>query len=184
MLDLEGATVTADAMHCQKETVQAIVDKDADYLLIVKGNQPTLQDALHLAIIQALDQERKGTRRSKKSERNRGREETREVIAMPCPVDAAFSDWASINTIGVIHRRREVGGQVEESPKRSLLSLPCKVRDIADRLRNHWSTENQQHHILDVTFKEDSSRIRVGTAQKFLRYFEGSLSRFCSGTLR
>ncbi len=171
MLDLEGATVTADAMHCQKETVQAIVDKDADYLLIVKGNQPTLQDALHLAIIQALDQERKGTRRSKKSERNRGREETREVIAMPCPVDAAFSDWASINTIGVIHRRREVGGQVEESTETFITSLPCKVRDIADRLRNHWSTENQQHHILDVTFKEDSSRIRVGTGPEISSVF-------------
>ncbi len=71
----------------------------------------------------------------------------------------------------MIHRRREVGGQVEESTETFITSLPCKVRDIADRLRSHWSTENQQHHILDVTFKEDSSRIRVGTGPEISSVF-------------
>ena len=172
MLDLEGAVVTADAMHCQKETVQAIVTKEADYLLIVKGNQPTLQDALHGAIIEAMNADDGRTRRTRKAEKNRNRLETREVVAMQCPEDhAVFKDWDSLATIGVIHRRREVDGRIEEATETFITSLPCKVRDIAERLRNHWSTENQQHHILDVTFKEDSSRIRKGTGPEISSVF-------------
>lgn len=172
MLDLEGAVVTADAMHCQKETVQAIVNKEADYLLIVKGNQPTLQDALHQAIIEAMNADDGRTRRTRKMEKNRNRLETREVVAMQCPEDhPVFKDWDSLATIGVIHRRREVEGRIEEATETFITSLPCKVRDIAERLRNHWSTENQQHHILDVTFKEDSSRIRTGTGPEISSVF-------------
>ena len=55
VLDLAGAVVSADAMHCQKETAKAVIDKESDYLLIVKGNQPTLQQELHEAIIDAFD---------------------------------------------------------------------------------------------------------------------------------
>jgi predicted transposase YbfD/YdcC len=172
MLDLEGAVITADAMHCQKETVQAIVAKEADYLLIVKGNQPTLEDALHQAIIEAMNADDGRTRRTRKAEKNRNRLETREVIAMKCPEDhPVFKDWESLETIGVIHRRREIDGRVEEATETFITSLPCKVRDIAERLRDHWSTENQQHHILDVTFNEDSSRIRKGTGPEISSVF-------------
>lgn len=172
MLDLEGAVVTADAMHCQKETVRAIVTKEADYLLIVKGNQPTLQDALHGAIIEAMNADDGRTRRTRKTEKNRNRLETREVVAMQCPEDhPVFKDWDCLATIGVIHRRREVDGRIEEATETFITSLPCKVRDIAERLRNHWSTENQQHHILDVTFREDSSRIRKGTGPEISSVF-------------
>ena len=89
MLDLAGAVVTADAMHCQKKTAKAIVDKDADYILIVKGYQPTLQDALRAEIIQAMDEDDKSVRRSYKEEVNRDREETREVIVQPVPQELA-----------------------------------------------------------------------------------------------
>ncbi len=60
VLDLKGSVVTADAMHCQKETAKAIVAKEADYVLFVKGNQPSLQDALNDAIIKAMDREDNG----------------------------------------------------------------------------------------------------------------------------
>jgi predicted transposase YbfD/YdcC len=172
VLDLEGAVATADAMHCQKETARSLIDKKADYLLMVKGNQPTLQTELHDAIIQAFDKKNAAMRRHRKSEMNRGREEFREVIALPCPKDSpVFSDWIGIKTIGTIFRSRLVNGKLEESSETFITSLPCKVRDITKRIRDHWSTENQQHHILDVTFTEDSSRIRNGTGPEISSVF-------------
>lgn len=172
MLDLEGAVVTADAMHCQKETAKAIIDKEADYILMVKGNQPTLEDALHEAIIQAMDSDDNRSRRSNKTEKNRNRIETREVIVLPCPSDdPIFAQWAGIGTIGVIYRRREFDGKVEEATETFISSLPCKVRDITRRIREHWGIENQQHYVLDVTFNEDASRIRNGTGPEISSVF-------------
>lgn len=172
MLDLEGAVATADAMHCQRETAKSLIDKKADYLLMVKGNQPTLQTELHDAITQETDKSNAAIRRHHKLEMNRGREEYREVIVLPCPQDSpVFSDWKGIKTIGTIFRSRLVNGKLEESSETFITSLPCKVRDISKRIRDHWSTENQQHHILDVTFTEDSSRIRKGTGPEISSVF-------------
>lgn len=172
ILDLKGSVVTADAMHCQKETAKAIVAKEADYVLFVKGNQPSLQDALHNAIIKAMDSDDNASRRTRKTEKNRNRIETREVIVLPCPKDdPTFAAWENLQTIGVIYRRREINGQVEEATETFISSLPCKVRDITTRIRQHWGIENQQHYILDVTFNEDSSRIRNGTGPEISSVF-------------
>lgn len=172
VLELEGAVVTADAMHCQKETAQAVIDKHADYLLMVKGNQPTLQEELQEAILQALDEEHAELRRQQKTETSHGRKEYREVVVLPRPQNSAvFSQWAGLETIGMIYRSREIAGKLAESCETFITSLPCKVRDIAQRIRAHWSTENQQHHILDVTFSEDSSRIRQGTGPEISSVF-------------
>lgn len=157
MLDLAGAVVTADAMHCQRETAEKIVAKEADYVLMVKGNQETLQAELHTAIVQAFEEEHPGLRQSKTSEKNRDRQETREVAVLPVPKDSpVFANWAGIATIGAIYRTREMNGKFEESQEFFITSLPCKVRAIGKHLRAHWSIENSQHYVLDVTFTEDS----------------------------
>ena len=172
MLDLEGAVVTADAMHCQQETARALIDKQADYLLMVKGNQPTLQAELHDAIIAAFDEENPALRQHHKKEQNRDREEYREVAVVPVPADSpVFSEWTGIQTLGTIYRSRVVNGKLEESAETFITSLPCKVRDITQRIRSHWSIENQQHHVLDVTFSEDASRIRKGTGPEVASVF-------------
>ena len=85
LLDLSGAVVTADAMHCQRETAEKIIAKDADYVLMVKGNQETLQAAVQEAMMQAFEAEDPQLRRCRKSEKNRDRRETREVAALPVP---------------------------------------------------------------------------------------------------
>ncbi len=172
MLDLKGAVITADAMHCQTETAKAIIDKEADYILIVKGNQPTLQDALHAAIVNAMDNDDPKVRRSHKKEINRGRNETREVIVQPVPKNSeVFINWPGIKSIGVIHRTREVNGKFEEATETFISSREPKVRDIARRIREHWGIENQQHYILDVTFSEDASRIRNGNSPEISSVF-------------
>jgi predicted transposase YbfD/YdcC len=96
LLDLAGAVVTADAMHCQRETAAKIFAKEADYVLMVKGNQETLQAELQQSIIQAFDEENPDMRQCKTSEQNRNRRETREVAVLPVPKDSpVFARWAS-----------------------------------------------------------------------------------------
>lgn len=172
MLDLQGATVTADAMHCQKGTAEKIIDKEADYILIVKGNQPTLQQELEIAIVEAFESESKHIRQQDTKEKNRNREEFRSMMVMPVPKDSpVFQQWKGITTIGQIIRTREFDGKVEEEVTLFISSLDPKVREHNRRVRQHWSIENQQHYVLDVTFSEDSSRIRKGTGPEISSVF-------------
>lgn len=172
LLDLSGAVVTADAMHCQRETAEKIVAKDAEYVLMVKGNQETLQAAVQEAMVQAYEEENPKLRRCQATEKNRDRQETREVAVVPVPKDSdVFRRWPSVKTIGGIYRCREIQGKREESHEFFISSLPCRARAIAKHLRSHWSIENSQHHVLDVTFTEDSSRIRKGNGPEITSVF-------------
>jgi predicted transposase YbfD/YdcC len=172
MLDLKGAVVTADALHCQRETTAKIIAKNADFVLMVKGNQATLQAAVQDALARAFEAEDPKLRRCQATEKNRDRQETREVAALPVPKDSElFRRWPGVKTIGGIYRCREIQGKLEESQEFFISSLPCRVRTIAQQLRSHWSIENSQHHVLDVTFTEDSSRIRKGNGPEVTSVF-------------
>ena len=136
MLDLAGAVITADAMHCQRETADKIIAKEADFVLMVKGNQESLQVELQQAIIQAFDKENPDMRHCKTTEKNRNRRETREVTVLPVPKDSTvFARWPGVKTIGSIYRTREINGKFEESQESFIASLPCKVRAISQHLR-------------------------------------------------
>ena len=172
LLDLKGAIITADAMHCQVETAAKIIEKEANYVLIAKGNQGSLQDAIRETLAEAFDEKNPRLRQCSATETNREREETRDVVVLPVPKNSeAFSRWPGIKTIGAIHRTREIGDEIEEFQTCFITSLPCVVRKTRDILRSHWSIENSQHHILDVTFTEDSSRIRKGTGPEISSVF-------------
>lgn len=172
LLDLKGSVVTADAMHCQKETARAVIKKEADYVLTAKANQPTLYEAIHEALLVAMDADDPAVRSTRMVEKSHGRKETREVIVMPVPKDSdVFCEWEGIQTIGVVHRTRLINGQLQEESEYFITSLPPKPKAIAKHLRLHWSIENQQHHILDVTFREDASRIRKGNGPEISSVF-------------
>lgn len=172
LLDLQGAVVTVDAMHCQRETASKIVAKKADYLLMVKGNQDTLETAVQQAMIEAFENDHPQLRRGKTAEKNRNRDETREVAVRPVPKNSpVFARWPGLKTIGGIYRTREINGVLEESQEFFITSLPCQVRAIGRHLRAHWSIENSQHHVLDVTFTEDASRIRKGNGPEISSVF-------------
>ena len=171
-LDLAGAVVTADAMHCQRETAEKIIAKDADYVLMVKGNQETLEAAVQEAMIQAFETDDPKLRQCQAKERNRSRGETRQVAVFPVPKNSAvFARWAGAKTIGSICRTRELDRRVEAAQEFFISSLPCTVRKFTQHLRSHWSIENSQHHLLDVTFTEDASRIRKGTGPEISSVF-------------
>ncbi len=139
---------------------------------MVKGNQATLQKELQETILQALGKQNPDLRRCNKMEQNRNRRENREVTVMPVPKNSAvFARWPGVKTIGSSYRTRELHGKRESSMEMFILSLPCKVRMIGAHLRAHWSIENSQHHIRDVTFTEDASRIRKGNGPEISSVF-------------
>ena len=167
LLDLKGATVTIDAMGCQKEIAEKIVDRQGDYLLALKDNHPKLHQAVAAEFTAALeaDVSPPEMRRHATVETSRGRRERREYFALPAPASLpGFADWAKLATIVMAVRTTLVGGREVGEISYFLSSLPAKVKILAKRIRQHWSIESQLHWVLDVTFTEDASRIRKRNA--------------------
>ena len=173
ILNLKGAVITADAMHCQKKTAKKIIDAEADYVLQVKKNQPTLMKTISQIFDEheTTDFAAKSVRCCTTTERNRTREETR--TCMVCPAPAALrKKWAGLKTIGRMDRKRVLSdGTIQTETSYFISSLPPQVRPHAHHLREHWSIENTLHHTLDVTFAEDNSRIRKGNGPEIISIF-------------
>lgn len=174
LLELAGAVVTMDAMHCQKETLVAIRAKGADFLVSVKDNQPKLYALLHETFIAygEGDYQARELKRHSQTERNRGREETRIVYAAPPP--AALRDhaeWLDVRSVVLVYRSTLRNGKLSEETSFFISSLPPKVQKIAQYVRGHWGIENSLHWTLDVIFAEDRSRIRTGNAPEIASIF-------------
>lgn len=171
LLELTGAVVTLDAMHCQKETTAAIRAKKADYVITVKANQPKLHDAVQQFFLDAANHDYKGVRIHKTKERNRGRVERREVYVAPAPAELIESgQWIGLRSIGMIYRYRN-DGEESHAVTFFITSLPPRVKRIARHVRGHWGVENSLHWVLDVTFGEDDSRIRKDNSPEIAGIF-------------
>jgi predicted transposase YbfD/YdcC len=163
LLDIEGDTITIDALGCQKEIAKAIVDKKANFVLQVKDNQPTLCEAISAAFIGFADGDytEPSLRRLRTFDRNHGREETREYFIADVPVDMPGADaWAGLKSIGMVLRTRKEGDTIAEEVAYYISSLDAKVKAFARAVRGHWAIETTLHWSLDVTFSEDHSRVR------------------------
>jgi predicted transposase YbfD/YdcC len=170
MLAIEGAVVTLDAMHCQKETAKKVRSRGADYVLQVKANQPTLHGELRSLFVRYGDNDYRRVRRHTTVERRHGREERREYYAAPIPPELA-REWPDARSVGMVYRCRESSGKRSEEVSFFLSSLPPKVRTLAEHVRAHWGVENALHWSLDVTFSEDQSRLRKGNGQEIAAGF-------------
>jgi predicted transposase YbfD/YdcC len=174
LLELSGAVVTLDAMHCQKDTAQAIRARGADYVLTVKRNQPGLWNELSDLFIAygEHDYQAPELRRHTKTERNRGRSERRDCFVAPAPQTLrSRGEWADVQSVGMLYRYCEEQGRTREETTFFISSLPPKVQRLAKLVRGHWSIENSLHWVLDVTFSEDQSRIRQGNAPEIAGVF-------------
>ncbi len=174
LLELTGAVITLDAMHCQRETASLILQREADYVLVVKGNQPTLHAALAELFVSydERDYQVPGLRRHITVEKSHGRFERRVyyVIAPPSGLPALVG-WTGVKSIGMVYRCREYNGKSEHETVYFISSLTPQVRRIAYHLRGHWKIENSLHWVLDVTFHEDQSRIRKDSAPEIASAF-------------
>jgi predicted transposase YbfD/YdcC len=163
LVDIQGAIVTIDAMGTQKAIAAQIIEGKADYVLALKGNQETL----HQAVIDHIDEHREDdfarvkARRHQTKETGHGREETRSYIQMPVPEDLPGRElWKGLKSIGVVVSECVRDGKETVEVRYYISSLGVGVKRFAHAVRSHWSIENSCHWSLDVTYREDESRIR------------------------
>lgn len=167
ILELSGCLVTIDAMGCQTEIAEKIVAAGADYVLAVKGNQPTLHDGIAKFFLDHLEDDfaRVKVRRFQTEERGHGREETRTYYVCAVPDDLPDRRrWKKLAAIGLAINNTLRAGKPTSEVRYYILSRKPSARKFAEAVRGHWSIENRLHWQLDVTFGEDQSRIRKGHA--------------------
>jgi len=163
LVDIKGAIITIDAMGTQKAIAAQIIEGEADYVLALKGNQETL----HQAVIDHIDEQweddfaRVNARRHQTRETGHGRQETRTYIQMPVPEDLPGRElWKGLKSIGMVVSECVRDGKETVEVRYYISSLGVGVKRFAHAVRSHWSIENTCHWSLDVTYREDESRIR------------------------
>lgn len=165
LLDLKDCVVTIDAAGCQKEIATQIVAKEADYVLALKDNQPTLyaQAADHFVQqLEAANPDGK-MRRHREVEKGHGRTETRTTYVAPASQEMVASGlWLGLASVVMVIRQcvDHATGKTSEEVRYFISSLPAKVKRLARAVRQHWSIENGLHWVLDVAFNEDRMRQR------------------------
>jgi predicted transposase YbfD/YdcC len=167
MLEISGALVTIDAMGCQVEIAQDIVDGGADYCLAAKGNQPTLYEGMtaHFDDHMEDDFARTRVRRHETHEKGHGREEHRYYYICPVPEDLPDrARWPGLKAIGIAVSNTQRDGKDCNETRYYILSKYVSGSRFAEAVRSHWSIENRLHWQLDVTFHEDLCRLRKGHA--------------------
>jgi predicted transposase YbfD/YdcC len=160
-IDVRGGIVTIDAMGAQKAIAAEIIRGKADYVLALKGNHEALHRAVIEFIDEQLDGDLEGAEEWTTTDRGHGRCEERTYLQLPVPADLpGRGEWKGLKSIGVVTSRRVEGGRESIEVRYYLSSLPVDVEVFARAVRGHWSVENTCHWSLDVTFREDDSRIR------------------------
>lgn len=163
LVDIKGTIITIDAMGTQKAIAEQIVDSEADYVLALKGNQETL----HQAVIDYIDEQSKNdfadvkARRHITQETGHGREEIRSYMQMPVPNDLRGLElWKGLKSIGIATLVCVRAGKETVETRYFISSLAVSVKQFAHAVRSHWGIENSCHWSLDMTYREDESRIR------------------------
>ncbi len=160
-IDVRGGVVTIDAMGAQKSIAEQIIHGKADYVLALKGNQETLHRAVVGHIDERLEGDLKGAEELTTTDHGHGREEQRTYLQLPVPADLpGRGEWKGLTSVAVVTSRRVKGDQESIEIRYYLSSLPVGVKQFARAVRGHWSVENACHWTLDVTFREDDSRVR------------------------
>ena len=180
-VDIRGGVVTIDAMGAQKAIAEEVIRGKADYVLALKGNHESLHRAVIEHIDERLEGDLKGAEELTTTDRGHGREEERTYLQLPAPEGLpGRGEWKGLESVGMVTSRRVQGDRESIEARYYLSSLPVGVDLFARAVRGHWSVENACHWTLDVTFREDESRIR----EEHLRENMAWLNRFCLSLLK
>jgi len=187
LLSIKGAVVTIDAMGCQREIARKIIDKGADYILALKGNQASLHGDIELFV---KEQKYVNFAQAKIStcqtiDAGHGRIETRHATLIH---DVGWlqdrHDWPGLKAVIVIDSTREIGASSECETRLYLTSSPLNATELAPMVRDHWAIENSLHWVLDMAFKDDESRVRTDQAPEnfvTIKHMAANLARKTPG---
>ena len=188
LLTLKGSIVTIDAMGCQREIAAKIIEKEADTMLALKGNQGMLHDDVALLFTEqkACAFKDVAVSRHETLEKSHGRIETRTYTAID---DIEWltqrHDWVGLKSIVMVDSTREIiGGKTETETRFYISSLSADAVRQGDAIRRHWGVENSHHWVMDMVFRDDECRIRKGNAPAnfaTIKHIAGNLMRRAAG---
>lgn len=156
LIDLNGATVTADALHCSRDMAAKIIARKADFVLALKGNQGPLHGCAQ-ALIEA---EAAAAPSAETRDVAHGRAELRRAVVIAAPRLAEAHDFPGLKAIGRIESVRETDGKREQTTRLFLLSRVLPPASLLRIAREHWGIETSLHWVLDVVLDEDRQRTR------------------------
>jgi predicted transposase YbfD/YdcC len=167
MLVVEGAIITIDAMGCQRAIAQKIIEKQADYVFGLKGNQGTLRKDVELFVAEQRTRNFADTTisRAETIDADNGRIETRTTTVIH---DVGWiqerHDWPGLNAIAIVESTRETGGVIEKDTRFYVTSLVMLAHLLGPVIRSHWAIENSLHWVMDMVFRDDECRVRTNHA--------------------
>jgi len=181
LVDIKGAIITIDAIGAQKAIAADIVDGGGDFVLALKGNQ----ESLHQAVIDHIDEQLEGELEDAQelvtTEKGHGRVETRTYLQLPAPKELpGFALWKGLKTIAIVTSLCLRDGKETSEVRYYISSLAMGVKQLARAVRGHWGIENGCHWVLDVTYREDESRIREESLRENIAW----LNRFTLSLLK
>ena len=167
MMAIEGAIVTIDAMGCQHDIAEKILDEKADYVLALKGNQGTLREDIEAFTSEQRANGFKDTKVSRHEmvDGDHGRIETRTYTAIH---DVAWlqerHNWPGLRGVVMVESTREIGDKIERETRFYITSLVLLAHALGPIIRSHWAVENSLHWVMDMIFRDDECRIRTNHA--------------------
>ena len=162
-LDIAGCVVTIDAIGCQKSIARQIIEQSGDYVLALKANQETLYADVRALLDHLIATGDADLDYYETSEENHGRIEVRRYWTTSRLDTLRSRDaWHKLQTIGAVEAERSTNGETTTERRYYILSLPSTAKTFGNAVRSHWEIENVVHWVLDIAFREDECRIRMG----------------------
>ena len=169
LFDVKGTIITIDAMGTQKEIMEQIISKKANYVVCLKANHPTLFNQVKQWFNQHKEDNFSDSdieiSYHQQTQKAHHRIETRKVWAIPVTAFGGLyqqEEWIGLTTIVIVERTRRLWNKNTHQVQFYLSSLPADAQKNGSAIRKHWAIENQMHWTLDVTFSEDKCRVRSG----------------------
>ena len=167
MLEIAGAVVTIDAMGCQRSIAAKIIEKKADYILALKGNQGTFREDVEVFADEQKALKYRDTTISTHQtvDADHGRIETRGYRVIH---DVGWlqerHEWPGLKAVVVVESQREINGKIANETRFYITSLVLLANAIGPMIRAHWAIENSLHWVMDMVFRDDESRVRTDNA--------------------